>query len=117
MKRPMSDDERLLLEARAAMRDAALRIEGARIVLRALLARLKAHPDFAKTQRRPRGAAIGPHLTLAFWLHNCVHSALHDAPIDEAHTWLLDDAYHAPRTMRLFADTEARDIRRLKHAA
>lgn len=100
--------------------------------LQAALRLLERHPDYLETLRareewerrtdalrKRKGWAasslpFAPHLTLAYWLHNCIHGLMHDTPVGEgpaaACEDLADDGAAVERSMLLAIETEARDL-------
>ena len=99
--------ERMLRAARAALE--------AKDQLTWALQDLARHPDYIRTARAMRkGKTLGASLTLAWWAHGCIRGVLQDAKLEDAADWLFEDSN--PRrmaaTLRLFVDTEARDLAR-----
>jgi len=77
---------------------------------------LERHPDYIGSERAKKACgSVVPSLTLAWWVHNCAHGALHDAELEEVGDWLLVDAdpRRAEATMRQFIETDKRDSKRI----
>lgn len=99
----------ILATAAEHQRAAAELLERGAAELRAALAVVRRHPDYARTERARRARPDAPSreaLTLAWWVANGIHSVLNETPVDEAGTWLAEDP---ERTLRAFVETEERD--------
>ena len=89
--------DHVIRDARARMRRAAAHLDRAMRELRSAMRALERCPEFK--QRTP-----------AWWLHNCILSAVNDSPVHEAGTYLREDAADFERDLREFLEEEAADL-------
>ena len=115
MERLQAQEDPIIRKAQERILRAARAVFDAKTQLNHASRELERHPDFLKTARaRRKGKPLGPSLTLAWWVHNGIKSALEDALLEDAGDWLFEDANprRAASNLRLFADTEKADLAR-----
>ncbi len=100
----------IIADAKRRMEVAAELYDRAQAELLTAARALKKRPDFKRTERlRKAGASSREALTLAWWMHNGLHSTLHDMMVRDAARWLREDE---ESTMRTFIEEEERDLAR-----
>ena len=115
MERVKTQEDPIVRRAQLQMLGAARELLAAKDRLRDAKRELERHPDYIRTDRaRRKDKAVGASLTLAWFVHNSILSALHDASVEEAADWLFEDSNprRAASALRLFVDTERRDLAR-----
>jgi len=101
----------VLTDARRRMAAAAAHFQRGLDELLPAMRALEQHPDFERTERlRKAGRPSREALTLAWWIHQGLHSTLEDMSPRDA-PWCLRENEEA--TMALFIRTEEQDLRRI----
>jgi predicted translin family RNA/ssDNA-binding protein len=100
----------IIADARRRMEVAAELYDRAEAELLRAMRALEKHPDFKRTERlRKAGASSREALTLAWWIHNGLHSDLHDMMVSDVADLLRKDD---EARLREFIETEERDAAR-----